>query len=300
MIGGLQMNNMSTVATKITSVSYIGNPQSNSAMYVTKKVQHLIKQLESVEGCVVFAENGVEVPPELLKKHTFIFSDLPQFDYAEYAQKIADERKREEKERKLSLTDAGYYIGENVRIGKNATIEPQAIIGHDVVIGDNAWVKAGAIIKNSVVGDDFTACEGCRIGMFGFTMAKDDFGNNIRIPTLGKVEIGNHVEVGVNTNISCGSGGNTIIEDYVKLDALVHVGHDVHIHKNAEIPAGVILGGYSDIGENVFIGINSAVRNRKSIGSNAYIGMGTVVNKNVDEGIIAVGNPVRKLEKESK
>lgn len=285
---------------KVTRVSYAGKPASNTAMYITKKVEHLVENLRDVSGCLVFIEENVIVPDDIFEKHQFVRTDNPQAAYAEYVNAIAGEKTAQEKERKYTLTDGYYYLGENVTIGKNAYIEPGVLIGHDVVIGDNAIIKANAVIKEAVIGDDFVACEGCKIGMFGFTMAKDNNGNNMRIPTLGKVEIGNHVEVGVNANISCGSGGNTIIEDYVKLDALVHVGHDVHIHKNAEIPAGVILGGYSDIGENVFIGINSAVRNRKTVGANAYIGMGTVVNKNVDGGIVAVGNPVRKLEKKEK
>lgn len=284
----------------INSVSYAGNPKDYTAMFITNKVSYLIENLRDHVGCLVFVETGMQIPRDILAKHEFIFSDYPQREYAKFAIELQHQRDCFEQSRRYSISPEGFFLGENARVGKDAYIEPTAIIGHDVVIGDNAVISAGTVIKNAIIGDNFIACAGCKIGMPGFTMAKDDFGNNIRIPTLGKVEIGDHVEVGVNTNISCGSGGNTIIEDYVKLDALVHVGHDVHIHKNAEIPAGVILGGYSDIGENVFIGINSAVRNRKSIGSNAYIGMGTVVNKNVDEGIIAVGNPVRKLEKESR
>lgn len=281
----------------INGASYAGNPVSHTAMYITKKVEHLVENLRSVSGCLVFIEQNVIVPEDISQKHQFVRTDNPQGDYAAYVNGIYKERLQAEKAKAYTRVNGMYTIGENVKIGPNAYIEPGVFIGHDVIIGDNAVIKANAIIKQAVIGDNFIACEGCTIGMFGFTMAKDTCGNNVRIPTLGKVQIGNNVEVGTNTNISCGSSGDTIIEDNVKIDTLVHVAHDVHIHKNTEIPAGVILGGYSDIGENVFIGINSAVRNRKTVGDNAYIGMGTVVTKNVEAGTTVVGNPVRKLEK---
>ena len=282
---------------KVNGVSYAGNPKDHTAMFITKKVEHLVKNLSDVSGCLVFIEENVVVPKEIFEKHKFIRSDNPQGDYAEYVNKIYNERLRIERGKKYTYSSGMFVIGENVTIGKNAYIEPGAFIGHDCIIGDNAVIKANAVIKQATIGDNFVACEGCTIGMFGFTMAKDSCDNNVRIPTLGKVKIGNNVEVGTNTNISCGSSGDTIIEDNVKIDTLVHVAHDVHIHKNAEIPAGVILGGYSDIGENVFIGINSAVRNRKIVGDDAYIGMGTVVTKNVEAGTTVVGNPARELKK---
>ncbi len=77
-------------------------------------------------------------------------------------------------------------------------------------------------------------------------MTQDREGNRTRIPSL---IIGDFVEVGVSDNISAGSAGNTVIEDHVKLDALVHIGHDAHIKKNVEITAVSIVGGFDVIGE---------------------------------------------------
>ena len=285
---------------KITSVSYAGNPKDYTAMFITNKVSHLLENLRGHVGCLVFVETGMKISEDLLRLHEFCFSDHPQRKYAEFANQIAKEREEKNRARKYTLTDGGYYIGENVTIGEDSIIEPGAFIGHDVVIGKQARIFFGAVVKNAIVNDNFVACAGCKIGMPGFTMSKDAAGNNIRIPTLGGVIIGDNVEIGVNTNISCGSCGNTIIEDNVKIDTLVHVAHDVHIHKNAEIPAGVIIGGFSDIGENVFVGVNSSIKNRTSVGDNAYLGMGTVVIRNVPANTTVVGNPARPLIKEQK
>lgn len=284
----------------VKNVSYAGRPLDNTAMYITKKVERLVKNLSEVSGCKVFVESGVIVPDDIASRNEFVYTDTPQKDYAVFVNRLAKEREEYNRSRKYMLTDEGYYIGENVQIGVNAVIEPGAFIDHDVVIGNNAVIKSGAKLRNLIAGDNFVACENCTVGTNGFTMADDDEGNKMRIPTLGKVQIGNNVEINSLANVSCGSAGNTVFEDNVKIDSLVHIGHDVHLGKNVEIPAGAIIGGFCEIKEGAFIGINATLRNRINIGEKAFVGMGAVVTKSISEGITVVGNPARPLVKKEK
>ena len=281
----------------ITAVSYAGRPISCTAMYITKKVERLLENLEKVEGCLVFADDNIVVPDKLLKLHHFVMTKTPQRDYARFVNELAEKRQEANRQRKYSLTEGGYYVGENVKLGLNVQIEAGAFIDHDVVIGNNALIKTGAKIRDAVIGNDFIACENCTVGTSGFTMADDEEGNKIRIPTLGKVVIGNNVEIGALTNISCGSAGNTVLEDNVKLDSLVHIGHDVFLGKNVEIPAGAIIGGFCVLEEGAYVGVNATLRNRIHIGKNAFIGMGAVVTKSVEDGITVVGNPAKPFVK---
>lgn len=281
----------------VGGVSYIGNPRAHTAMYVTKKVAHLLENMKGLACCLVFAEEGIVVAPAFREKNCFMFSDNPQLAYVRFAEQLARQREREEQSKKYIRTEEGYYLGENVRIGENAHIEPMALIGHDVVIGKNAFIGAGAVIKNAVIGDDFVCNAHAVIGSPGFTMCEDEEGNKLRIPSMGRVVIGNFVEVGVGDNISVGSSGDTVIEDYVKLDVLIHIGHDVHIQKNAELTAGAIVGGFDQIGERAYCGLNAAIRNRVSVGADGFIGMGAVVTKSVEPGVTVVGNPAKKYER---
>lgn len=278
---------------QIEGVSYAGKPISHTAMYITKKVEYLLKNLEQVEGCLAFLEDTIEVPASLAARHSFIMTKTPQRDYAVFVNEFAEKKQKANAARKYRLTEGGYFLGENVTIGENALIEPGAFIGHDVVIGANAVIKAGARIKDTVAGDNFTAGENCTIGTTGFTMADDDEGNKMRIPTLGKVVIGDNVEIGALTNVSCGSAGNTVFADNVKLDSLVYIGHDVSLGKNVEIPAGAIIGGFCELEEGAYVGVNATLRNRIRIGRNAFIGMGAVVTKSVEGGVTVVGNPAK-------
>lgn len=281
----------------IYGVSYIGNPLSHTAMYVSKKVEKLLVNLKDKEHCLIFSEENIDIPEDLLKNNLFIKTTTPQKDYALFVGKMSDKIEKKNAERKFSLTKAGYYIGENVEIGVNSYIEPGVVIGHDVVIGDNAFIKAGAVLKNCKIGDNFIAGENSIIGSYGFTMADDDNGNKMRIPTLGNVMIGNHVEIGALANVSRGSAGDTMIDDYVKIDSFVYIGHDAHLHKNVELLAGAIIGGFVEMKEGSYAGINSSLRNRITIGENALIGMGAVVTKSVETNLTVVGNPAKPLIK---
>ena len=282
----------------IIGLSYIGSPKPNTAMFITKKVENLLGALEHVNECLIFAETGINISAELNDKHAFVFTNKPNLSYAKFAKMFEEKRFKEEVSQKVILTEGGWYKNETASIGENAYIEPGCFIGPDVQIGNNARLLAGTIIRHASIGDNFLSNECSVIGANGFTMAEDEDGNKFRIPTLGRVIIGNNVEIGAHDNISCGSGGDTIIEDNVKIDALVHIGHDVHLHQNVEITAGGIIGGFDDLGDHAYVGINAVTRNRISIGDRAVIGMGSTVTKSVDTETTVVGNPARLLKKQ--
>ena len=281
----------------IIGMSYIGAPRSNTAMFITKKVEHLLSALEEVRECLVFAESGVDVPDSLLKKHAFYFSDKPQLDYAHFANRFAEERFEEEKKLKVIHDQRGYSYTQDVLIPDDAYIEPGCMIGPDVQIGCNAKILAGAVIRRATIGDNFIANEHAIVGANGFTMAEDEDGNKIRIPTLGRVRIGNNVEIGSHNNVSCGSGGDTVLDDNVKLDSLIHVGHDVHLHRNVEVTAGVTIGGFVNAGEGAYIGVGAVLRNRINLGEHCFIGMGSNVTKEVEAGVVVAGNPAKPFAK---
>lgn len=277
----------------IDGASYIGAPRDNTMMFISRKVGHLISNLFGHKECLVVAENGIEVPSELTEDNCFIFTENPQLIYAKIATDFESLERQQEKTLGYKLTEGGFYIGNNVEIGENAYIEPNVFIGNDCKIGNNACILCGTVIRNSIIGDNFVSNEYAVVGANGFTIAEDESGIKIRIPSLGKVHIGNNVEIGAFDNISRGTGGNTIIEDNVKIDAHVHVGHDVHFGTNTEVTAGAIIGGFVNTDDHAYVGINAVVRNRTNLGSNAFIGMGAVVTKSVPDSTVVVGNPAK-------
>lgn len=281
---------------EVIGPSYIGRPISNSFMYVSKKIENQMINLQKVKNCLVFVEKGTNYDKKLKNENCIIETQNPQLDYTKFALLFEKEKDAYNKTRKYIEVN-GYICGENVEIGEGTIIEPGCLIDHDVRIGSNCKIRAKTIIRNSIIGNYVLVNENALIGSNGFNMAEDENGNKIRIPTLGKVIISDYCEIGAFDNISCGSGGNTFLDKYVKLDALVHIGHDVQLYKNVEITAGSVIGGFVEIYEGGYVGINSVLRNRIIIGEKAFIGMGSVVTKSIDDGVTVVGNPAKLFER---
>nr|WP_308624405.1 DapH/DapD/GlmU-related protein [uncultured Eisenbergiella sp.] len=281
----------------ISGASYAGAPVSNTVMYLSKKVENLLTNLLHVSDCLVFIEKGINIPEYIIAKHFVFETENPQYEYAKFLNAYLVKMNNQNNKLHYISTEKGYLISETASIGENVTIEPGCIIGHDVIIGDNAHIMAGAIVKNSIIGNNFICGEGAVIGAFGFTFTEDEQGNKFRIPSIGKVVIGDYVEIGANDAISAGTAGNTIIEDYAKLDALVRVSHDVQIEKNVEIAAGAIIGGFDIIGEETFVGMNAIIKNRVTLGKECLIGMGANAIRDVKSGMVVVGNPAKEIRK---
>ena len=281
----------------VSGVSYIGAPVPGTAVYVTRKISDKIKALQDAENCLVFAETGIDVPEQAGKTHAVVFTDNPQLAYARLAVQLEQMQRREDSAYRYHFHKDGYYASENAVIGDGAYIEPGCMIGHRVTIGRNAVLLKGTVIRNAQIGDDFISNEYAVIGANAFTMAEDGNGGKIRIPSLGGVRIGSSVEAGAHDNISRGSAGDTVLEDHVRLDALVHIGHDARLGRNVEVTAGVIVAGFAEIREGAFLGINSSIRNRVSIGAGTVVGMGAVAAGDAGDGLTVLGNPARPLRK---
>ena len=278
----------------ITGISYIGAPADNTVLFLTGRVKSLLKNLEGRRHCLVFVEDGIAVPEALQAENCFVFTPNPKASYGRLALELAAQEEAEHPAREYTLMPGGWYKGENVTVGKDARIEPGCLIGHGVVIGDRARLGAGTVIRNAVIGDDFRTFEHVSIGVDSYFMAED--GNGFfRIPSFGRVLIGNRVEIGANTVIERGFNTDTRLDDQVRIDCNVSLGHDDWLKEHAEVLSGTSLGGLVTVGRNVYVGMNAVVKQRLSIGDDATVGMGSAVISNVKAGTSVFGAPARKV-----
>lgn len=188
-------------------------------------------------------------------------------------------------------------IDDDAQIGKNVTIGAYCVIGK-AIIGDNCVIDSNVRIYDDVeMGKGCVVKAGAVLGGEGFGYECDDDGNKFRFPQIGKLIMGDYVEVGSNTCIDRGALADTVIGDYTKINNLCHIAHNNKIGKNVSITGCVNVSGSNEIDDDVWIAPNSTIRGWVHIGEGATIGMGAVVVKDIPSHETWVGNPARKLEK---
>ena len=192
-------------------------------------------------------------------------------------------------------------IGENVEIGENVSIGHYSIIGDNVRIGRDTMIRHHVVINdNTHIGDNCLIKSGSVIGEKGFGFEYDDMGIPHQIPHIGKVVIGNNVEIGALNTVVQGTLSDTIIKDNVKTDDHVHIAHNLFVDENSLITACTQFSGGVKVGKNVWIGPNSSIIQKVKIADKAIVGIGSVIIRDVEKETTVAGNPARIIEKPPK
>ncbi|MEO8008189.1 MAG: UDP-3-O-(3-hydroxymyristoyl)glucosamine N-acyltransferase [Betaproteobacteria bacterium] len=157
------------------------------------------------------------------------------------------------------------FIGQGTRIGASSRLHANVVIYHDCVIGRHVILHAGAVI-----------------GADGFGMAMDE-GHWLKIPQIGRVVIGDDVEVGASTTIDRGALDDTVIEEGVKLDNQIQIGHNCHIGSHTAIAGCTGIAGSTRIGKYCMLGGNAMISGHLTIADRVVISGGTLVAKSIKE-----------------
>ena len=188
-------------------------------------------------------------------------------------------------------------IGDSSRIGVSTSIGAGCVIGKRVSLGEGCVVHANVTIYDNVdIGRGCILHSGCVIGAdgFGFVLNGDHYE---KFPQVGRVEIGNFVEIGANSCVDRAALGVTSIGEGTKLDNMVHVAHNCRIGRHVVVAAqtgfsgGVVIEDYAVIGGQVGIGDKARVETRAVLGS----GCGVLSSKIIHSGQVVWGTPARPL-----
>jgi UDP-3-O-[3-hydroxymyristoyl] glucosamine N-acyltransferase len=203
------------------------------------------------------------------------------------------------------------------KIAPNASIGPLAVIGEDAHIGENTQIGAHCVIgagswigadcrvhprvtlyANTRVGNRVEIHSGVVIGADGFGYAYGE-GRHWKFPQAGIVEIGDDVEIGANSTIDRGSLNDTRIAEGVKLDNLVHIGHNVQIGAYTVIAAQTGISGSSVLGRHVIVGGQVGIADHCTLEDNSIAGAqaGIPTGKTIRSGQLVWGTPARRLDK---
>ncbi len=182
---------------------------------------------------------------------------------------------------------AGPLIHRTAVIDPDAVIDPTARIGPLCVIERGARIGAATVLKQRVsVGENCEIGERCIvhpgvvIGADGFGFAPDG-GAWEKIEQLGAVRIGNDVEIGANTCIDRGALQDTVIEDGVKLDNLIQIGHNVRIGKHTAMAGCAAVAGSATIGAYCTIGGRAGILGHLTIADHVHISATSLVTRSI-------------------
>ena len=282
---------------KITTLSSLNNIRNNSVLFYSDlinvkfqmkdNITYDLKKLEKFHDIVLITTNEIRkkigVPVILSKNPRLDFQRVAMEFFAddEFKPGIHDTAVVEENAiiGKNVFVGANCYIGKNVEIGNNTKILPNTCIFGKTVIGSNSVIKS-----NTTIGS-----EG-----FSFSFTGDEF---FHFPHLGTIKIGSHVWIGSNCTIEKSQLEQTIIEDHVKIDDLVQIGHNSIIKKLSQITAGSVVCGRAQIGKGCWLAPNSVISTGCKIGDNCFVGTSSLVNKDFPKNSVLVGTPAKFLRK---
>lgn len=179
------------------------------------------------------------------------------------------------------------------RIHPSAVVDPDAVIAEDAVIGPLCVIERGAEIgSGTVLRSRVTVGENCKIGErcivhSGVVIGADGFGfaphqgQWEKIEQLGAVRIGNDVEIGANTCIDRGALDDTVIEEGVKLDNLIQIGHNVQVGRHTAMAGCVGVAGSARIGAHCTVGGGAVVLGHLSLADHVHISAASVVTRSI-------------------
>jgi UDP-3-O-[3-hydroxymyristoyl] glucosamine N-acyltransferase len=279
---------------EISGISTIEDSQSGDVTFA-ENARLLGTAARSLASAVIAPQNGPSIDKPLIRVKN------PKFAFAQVLRIFAPEQKIYKGIHETAQIDPSAKLGENVSIHASSVVGENTLIGANTVIfpfvfvGDNVTIGPDCVIYPHVVLHDNTEIGKSVIIHSGSVLGTDGFGymfiedRHYKIPQIGRVIVGDDVEIGANVTIDKARTGSTRIGRGTKIDNLVHIGHNCTIGDHSVIVAQVGVSGSVQIGKGVILAGQAGIKDHVSIGDGAIVAAKTGVIGDVPAGRFVSG-----------
>ncbi len=279
---------------RITNVSSIAEAKDSDLTFCSWSGEKAYKLIEESEAGIILCKVDLKGFIHPRKGAGIVFLNNPRLAFVRFANKVQRQNKQSMRRTRISPTAV---IARNVSIGTNCSIGNFVSIGDNCVIGDNTVIHDRVTLaQNCRIGKNCSIQSGVTLGEDGFAYERYDDNSLERFPHFRGVVIGDNVEICANTNIARGSLTDTVIGDGTRIDAMVHIAHNVKIGRNCQLTGGTVIGGSAVLGDCCWTGLNSTIKNKVIVGNNVIIGAGACVIRDVADGDVVAGIPAKSIK----
>jgi len=288
---------------EVTSVAALGDAGPSDVSFL-ESTRYLDALVESRAGaCILHADLADRAPAGM----AVLLSDAPYRSYAALARTLHPRAPANPGRHQRATVDpdaelaadvsvaAGAVIAEGVVIGAGTHIGPGAVVGPGVVVGADCVIGAGASLEVCYLGERVRVHGGARIGQRGFGFDSSDF-PYADVPQLGRVLVGDDVEIGANTTIDRGSASDTVVGAGSRLDNLVQIGHNVRLGRGCILVAQAGVAGSSVLDDHVVVAGQAGIAGHLHLGEGAQVGAGAGVIRDVAPGERVAGYPAMPVK----
>jgi UDP-3-O-[3-hydroxymyristoyl] glucosamine N-acyltransferase len=254
---------------EITGLATLASAGQGDLTFLSN-VQYRSQLQSSRAACVVVS---TQIKDEALKRGSTVVVEDAYVYWAKLTQYWASLINRDDE----PLIHPSAFVHSSAKIDPTARIGPMCVVEAHAVIGKRSWLKSRVTVSQAcTVGEDCILHSGVVIGADGFGFALENKAW-LKIEQLGSVRIGNQVEIGANSCIDRGSLGDTVIEDGVKLDNLIQIGHNVHVGAHTAMAGCVGIAGSARIGAHCTLGGGAIVLGHLQLADHVHISAASVV-----------------------
>jgi len=297
-ITGATISDASKEDVKVRDIATMEKAQAGEiCFFYDKKAKEKGTKIKAT-ACITTEELQSFVPENVIK----LLSDNPKLAFYKLNLAMYEEKKKHSFVADSAKISSSAQLGDNCSVGENVVIEDDVIIGdnciiehgaviaHGCKIGNNCHIGVNAKISYCDMGSNCYIFAGAQIGNDGFGFIMID-GQHKRIPQIGRVIIGDDVEIGVNSCVDRGALDDTIIGDGCRIDNLVQIAHNDILGRGCVVVAQTGIAGSCTFGDYVVCGGQTGFADHLTVGSGAQIAAQSGILQNIEPGAVVMGYP---------